>query len=55
MWWMVAGGLLHTTGTAFLLLDERVRYFHAVWHVFAMAGSASHYAGILLMVAAWTA
>jgi hemolysin III len=54
MWWLIAGGLFYTIGTAFLLLDERIRYFHAVWHLFVMAGSASHYAGILLVAATWT-
>src|SRR5579872_1386377 len=27
-----AGGLLYTAGTLFLVRDEKVPYFHAVWH-----------------------
>jgi hemolysin III len=40
--WLVAGGVLYTLGVAFFAL-ERVRYAHAVWHVFVLAGSAAHY------------
>lgn len=47
----VAGGLCYTVGVVFLLCDRRVRYFHAVWHLFVMAGSALHYAAILRHVA----
>jgi len=46
--WLFAGGLCYTLGTVFFRLDHRVRYFHAAWHVMVLAGSASHYAGILL-------
>lgn len=46
--WLVAGGLAYTLGVIFFALDRR--YFHAVWHVFVMAGSASHYFAILFFV-----
>jgi len=32
-------------------LDERMRYFHGVWHLFVLAGSVFHYLTILLFVA----
>jgi len=41
--WFVAGGIAYTTGTIFLSLDARVRYFHAVWHVCVIAGSVCHF------------
>lgn len=41
--WMVLGGMLYTTGTLFLRFDQRYRYFHAIWHVFVMLGSACHF------------
>ena len=47
LWWIVTGGLAYTLGTVFLQLDNRYRYFHAVWHVLVIAGSACHFAGVL--------
>jgi hemolysin III len=47
---MIAGGLFYTVGTLFLIYDERVRHFHATWHLCVMAGSACHFLGILLFV-----
>ncbi|MEX0676729.1 MAG: hemolysin III family protein [Pirellulales bacterium] len=48
--WVVAGGLLYTLGTLFLMRDDRVPYFHAAWHVFVIAASACHYYAILCLV-----
>jgi hemolysin III len=47
---MFLGGVCYTAGTIFLTLDERVRHFHAVWHLFVIAGSACHFFGILVFV-----
>lgn len=41
--WLVAGGLCYTLGAAVFMLDNRVRYAHAVWHVFVLAGSVCHF------------
>ena len=49
--WLLAGGLLYTGGIAFYLLDERVRHFHGVWHLFVLAGSAAHFIAIAFYVA----
>ena len=43
--WLVAGGLLYTGGVAFYAA-KRVRYAHAVWHLFALAGSACHFVAV---------
>jgi hemolysin III len=43
------GGLAYTLGIAFFALD-RLRYFHATWHVFVLAGSVAHYFAILFYV-----
>ena len=51
LWWMLIGGLSYTVGTVFLVLDDRVRHFHALWHLFVIGGSASHFFVILLYVA----
>ena len=50
--WMVVGGVCYTIGTLFLIYDDRIRHFHAVWHLFVIAGSACHFVGILLVVTA---
>ena len=49
--WIVAGGAFYSTGTIFLAFDLRVRYFHALWHMFVVAGSICHYVGVLVYVA----
>ena len=48
--WLVAGGLLYTGGIVFYLLDERVRHFHGVWHLFVLGGSVAHFIAIALYV-----
>jgi hemolysin III len=47
--WLGAGGLAYTLGIIFFAMDSR-RYFHAVWHLFVLAGSAAHYFAILFYV-----
>lgn len=49
--WLLAGGLLYTVGIAFYILDERVRHFHGVWHLFVLGGSAAHFIAIAFYVA----
>ena len=47
--WLLGGGVLYTAGIVFFALD-RVRYFHALWHVFVLGGSALHFVAVLLYV-----
>lgn len=47
--WLGAGGLAYTLGIVFFALD-RLRYFHALWHLFVLAGSVAHYFAILFYV-----
>jgi hemolysin III len=47
--WIAAGGLAYTAGIAFFAFD-RLRYFHALWHVFVLAGSVAHYFAVLFYV-----
>ena len=49
--WLVAGGLFYTGGMLFYLHDEVWKHAHGIWHLFVLAGSASHYLAILLFVA----
>ena len=48
--WLLLGGLFYTAGIVFFALDERVRHFHGVWHVFVIAGSLSHYFAVFFYV-----
>ena len=48
--WLAAGGVAYTLGIVFFAFD-RIRYFHAAWHIFVLAGSIAHYFAILLYVA----
>lgn len=45
--WLLAGGLCYTGGVVFYALDYRIRFGHAAWHVFVMAGSACHVLAVL--------
>jgi hemolysin III len=45
IFWLFAGGIAYTLGAVFFLA-ERVRYFHFVWHLFVIAGTACHYVAV---------
>lgn len=45
--WLVAGGLAYTLGVIFFVLDSRLRYAHAVWHGFVVAGTSCHFFAVL--------
>lgn len=47
VWWLVAGGLFYTGGVVFYATDKRLRYGHAVWHLFVLAGSTCHFFAVL--------
>jgi len=40
--WLLLGGLLYTGGVVFYARDDHIRFGHAVWHLFVLAGSAAH-------------
>ncbi len=48
--WLAGGGILYTVGVIFYALDKRLTYGHGIWHLFVLAGSASHYGAILFFV-----
>lgn len=49
--WLLAGGALYTGGMAFYALDERIRHFHGIWHLFVLGGSSAHFVAIAGYVA----
>jgi hemolysin III len=44
---LAAGGAAYTLGVVFYAI-KRVPYFHAVWHLFVLAGAGCHVASLLL-------
>src|SRR3546814_16704371 len=47
--WLLAGGLFYTLGTVFYH-RESIRYSHAIWHLFCIAGSVFHYVAVVAQV-----
>ncbi len=45
--WLVYGGLAYTAGIVFFALDSRLRYGHAIWHGFVVAGTGCHVFAVL--------
>lgn len=45
--WLLAGGLAYTGGVVFYATDQRVKFGHAVWHLFVLAGSVLHVVAVL--------
>ncbi len=45
--WMAIGGISYTLGVIFYAW-ERLPYNHAIWHLFVLGGSVSHFFGMLL-------
>jgi len=46
LFWLLAGGIAYTAGAVFFMA-ERIRYFHFVWHLFVVAGTACHFIAVL--------
>ena len=47
--WLLAGGACYTLGT-FFYHRPSLRYSHAVWHLFVVAGSVCHYISVMAQV-----
>lgn len=47
--WLAAGGIAYTGGVVFYAWT-RLRYSHAIWHVFVLAGSVCHYIAVIRYV-----
>ena len=51
LYWLVAGGIAYTAGVAFYL-KRSLRFGHAVWHLFVIAGSVCHFVAVTQQVIA---
>ena len=49
LWLLLIGGLFYTFGVIFYVWDS-LPFNHAIWHLFVMAGSISHFLMVLLYV-----
>jgi len=49
--WLLCGGLCYTFGLIFYGYDRRIRFFHAIWHLFVLAGSFFHYLTVYHFIA----
>jgi hemolysin III len=47
--WIVTGGLFYSIGIVFFRVT-RFRYHHLVWHLFVLAGTASHFIAIFFYI-----
>lgn len=49
LWWLLAGGLSYTTG-AVLYVFKKIPYNHAIFHVFVLIGSFTHWIAVFYYV-----
>ena len=47
--WLLAGGICYTGGTVFYHRPA-LKYSHAIWHMFVLAGSLCHYVAVMAHV-----
>lgn len=48
--WLIAGGILYTSGIPFFILDQKLKHAHGIWHLFVIGGSICQYISILIYV-----
>lgn len=49
-YWILAGGIIYTLGTIFYSI-KKIPYNHAIWHLFVLAASITHFLGIYIYLA----
>lgn len=50
LWLLLGGGIAYTGGIVFFALGRKVKWFHSVWHLFDLLGTALQFASILLLL-----
>jgi len=48
--WLFIGGVCYTFGLIFYVW-KKIPYYHAIWHLFVLGGSISHFFGMLFYLA----
>ena len=49
MAWLIAGGLCYTVGALFYMAKQ-LRFSHAIWHLFVLAGGVCHFLAVVWYV-----
>lgn len=49
LFWVVAGGLFYTLGAIFYSI-KKIKFNHAIFHVFVLLGTFSHYVAVFFHV-----
>lgn len=47
---LVLGGIFYTLGSYFYYFESKNKLNHAIWHIFVLLGTTSHYLSILLYI-----
>lgn len=50
LWWFLAEGLFYTIGCYFYANSKKHAYYHAIWHVFVLGGTISHFMSMWIML-----
>lgn len=51
MLWILAGGVVYSVGTLFLINDRKYHWCHPVWHLLVMVAAAIHFYAVARFVA----
>lgn len=41
--WLIAGGIIYTTGVFFYVLDNKMPFAHTIWHIMVILGASCHF------------
>jgi hemolysin III len=48
--WLIAGGIVYTSGVIFFALSKKVIHAHGVWHLCVLGGSVCHFVAVIRYV-----
>jgi hemolysin III len=46
---VIGGGVFYTLGTVFYI-NKKLKYAHAIWHLFVLAGTVTHFIGVMILI-----
>lgn len=49
LWLLIGGGLAYTVGTVFYVL-KKIKYMHAIWHLWVLLGAILHFLAVVMYV-----